>query len=1147
MKQVDGGVAQVVWRHADLGLALTDAQGVLLDANPAALALTDGAVGWSVADRVHPEDRHLVVEALACHKTAGLLPAVHCRMVLAGREQPVRLCILPHPDKPTCRVWLVEDFAPFKDAHTALMDAERRLQATFDHMQDGYVLVAPDGRLLTMNVASSTMLGLAENQSAAGHDLRQSCVDPAQFDALMSHLQTQGAARGVEIGLRRPHGDVLWVDLSVHALRDGRGNVALVEGTLRDVTERREASRRERRLLDILDIASDLVLSVDGHGVLTYVNPAARSTLSLPPEGQPLQPAHLVLPQDVDTFRLGVQVALTGTPWEGTLTIGAADGRHLPVSCKVAPHLDDHGGYNIIARDISALQDAYAELQAGEERFRSLVQNLPGATFRCQAGPPWKLLYVSDAVESLTGCTAQAFMDGTVQLLDHVAPQDRALVEKARTDALEGPAPSTVEYRVYNRQGTVLWVQEKARVARNAAGQPTHMDGVLFDVTERHAMEVDLRRATVEAEAANTAKSTFLATVSHEIRTPMNAVLNMAELALEGVLDGRQRFYVEVIQRSAGTLLLLINDILDLSKIEAERMEMERAPFNLRALLEDLTEGFRGRVQERSLELVVHAHRDVPDAVVGDSLRLRQVLNNLLGNALKFTQSGLVMAEVTVANNDGVGAGALLCFKVTDTGIGIPSDKLDRLFHAFSQVDSSTTRRFGGTGLGLAISHRLVRLMGGEIHVESAPGVGSTFWFTIPLGVGAPAEAVPAPPTPASVRFVLALEDNPAARAVLVDCLEGWGVAHLVVDSLAGALAAIQSGACPADADVMLVDQSLPDADSLEAPAQLKGPQGLPGAALVLMAMDATRAATERALVAGYGAVLHKPVTRSALLDAMATALGGQGPGPAVQLHVRVPDLRGHHVLLAEDNEANVLVARELLRRTGATLDVACTGKQAVEMMGRRKYHAVLMDVQMPEMDGLTAARAIRSSQGSKRVPIVAMTANVSAGDVEACRAAGMDDYLAKPIDRALLYDRLAWWLTGQTADSLPQAPVDSPAPDAANGDPPSLPGMDLASAMRASGLEWSLFQRALLAFRDAHGRSVDKLAQEVAQANRPAIARLCHTLAGAGASLGMGVLASRARALEAAAREGAPDLAFAWRALDNEARQVLKALHTLP
>ena len=696
------------------------------------------------------------------------------------------------------------------------------------------------------------------------------------------------------------------------------------------------------------------------------------------------------------------QAARAGRDFHGEMLCHTKDGREIWTDFEMQPLREATGvvtGFMSIQLDITERKRAQEELAEKEAQLRFIFESVP-------VGLSWVIAdrdetrMVNPEHVRLTGVTAEQSKSHPEIFLQRTHPEDIArqheLVKQLQSGAID---EFSIDKRYLQEDGKVMWVRLLRRVSRATGGSEEQELNVLVDITELKKVQEELHAARDGADKANQAKSEFLAMMSHEIRTPMNGVIGMTGLLLDSRLTSEQRDYAETIRQSGEALLTIINDILDFSKIEAGRLELEQMEFSLRECVEGALDLLATRAAEKQIDLLYEIADSTPGTIRGDPTRLRQILVNLVGNALKFTAKGEVLLSVQpqAAEKDQLE----ITFRVRDTGIGIPAEAQARLFQSFSQVDATTTRRFGGTGLGLVISRRLAEMMGGRMWVESEPGRGSTFSFTI---VAEPVAGTPYLPArgKASVvgHRVLAVDDNETSRRILSDLARNWGMTLHAVPTPAEALVLLRAGE---KFDAAIVDMQMSDMDGLMLAREIR--RFLTEKELPLVLLSSI--GRQEDSVGHFAAYLSKPIKPIQLHDVLAQLFWQGGEKATVKrVAVSVPPFapvgvtRTERLLVADDNAVNQKVALYMLKNLGYRADLAANGLEVLAAVERQTYDIILLDVQMPEMDGIEAMRRLMQSRPDPRNRpwVIALTANAMEGDREACLAAGMDDYISKPI-----------------------------------------------------------------------------------------------------------------------------------------------------
>ncbi|MCX7278274.1 MAG: response regulator [Burkholderiales bacterium] len=724
---------------------------------------------------------------------------------------------------------------------------------------------------------------------------------------------------------------------------------------------------------------------------------------------------------------------------------------------------------------------------------------------------------------------------GTKELF--LSEEDMSAIRRRVNPAMQASGVFSGDVELRRKDGSTLWVHTYGR----AVDPQKLKEGVVWvyeDISIRRATAAELRQAKEAAELASQAKSDFLANMSHEIRTPMNAVIGMSHLALKTDLDPRQRDYLQKIYKSGQHLMGILNDILDFSKVEAGKLQVEHIAFDLEQVLGNVVTVIADKTQAKNLELVCDLPAQVPQQLVGDPLRLSQILINYANNAIKFTEHGEI--EISVRVQEYAPSGVVLRFTVRDTGIGLSAEQIGRLFQSFSQADSSTTRQYGGSGLGLVICKRLAELMGGQVGVDSTLGQGSSFWFTARMGLGQRVARPRLADMQLRGRRVLVVDDNDSAATVLSEMLRSMDFVVETASSGALALEAVRScaqGSSPFD--LVMMDWQMPGMDGLQAIQRLRALKLPAEPEVVLVTAFGREEVMLGAREAHVPNVLLKPVSPSLLFDTMVNALGKHAtlsPTDDMATHAStalrsLAPLRGARILLVEDNLLNQQVAGELLQYAGFHVDMADNGQMAVDMVQKVAYDLVLMDMQMPVMDGITATEAIRrlgDGTALTALPIVAMTANAMQADRERCLAAGMNGFVAKPIEPDELWRALAQWIqprSGLGKDAPPPEAATEPPADAV---PQHIPALDTMLGLRRVMGKQSLYLSMLSKFAHGQAHAASDIAQAVQTQDFSTAERYAHTLKGLAGNIGATDLQHAADQLEAALKARQPAEAVA-------------------
>ncbi|PZE11103.1 two-component system sensor histidine kinase/response regulator [Pseudomonas sp. 57B-090624] len=978
------------------------------------------------------------------------------------------------------------------------------------------------------------LLHVTEEVVERGHELSERFRQPIQGFRVFVHVPEYEGAEAREWTYVRKNGTRFPVTLVVTAIRDASGKPTGYLGIALDITERKAAEHRLQESLAttraVLDTAVNPVITFGPDGRIQSFNPAGGVVFGCDPQTMPGRHLEeLVDPASREAFAALI-ASYTG-PAGGAGTSGLelwglrGDGSSFPMQLTLAAM-----GTNGEQRLVCVVTDLTEQHLQRKSLLAARDQLLLAAEV-AELGI-WSWTLADDTLQwnarmfEIYGQPPEQSERGL--LLEHwqarVHPEDIDRVANQLRAAIDGSARYEPIFRIVRPDGQVRFIQAAAQIERDAQGQPTKVTGINRDITAQRELESRLLEARDRADAASAAKSFFLANMSHEIRTPMNAVLGMLQLVQGTALNERQLDYVLKAQTAARSLLGLLNDILDYSKIEAGKLQLDPHDFELEALMRDLAVVLAGNQGDKDVEVMFDLDARVPQRLIGDSFRLQQVLINLAGNALKFTSVGQVVVGFHLL--DLSEHSALLRVSVSDTGIGISPEQMERIFDGFTQAEASTSRRFGGTGLGLVICKRLVELMGARLQVESQPGQGSRFWFDVTLDLAEPGALRAACPGVDAPLRLLVVDDNPVAGEVLLRTLLslGWQAEYAATGE--AAVNQVREAAQRQEPfDLVLMDWRMPGLDGLAASEAIQAMAGeLRVPRILMITAHGSEVLADRSQQGGapFAGFLTKPVTPMQLASAVQRALGQVEAPVAAALDGARRRLAGLRLLVVEDNALNRQVASELLAGEGAEVRLAEGGLEGVQaVLGSLKtFDAVLMDVQMPDIDGLEATRRIRADGRYPTLPIIAMTANAAAQDRQSCLDAGMDDHVGKPIDIHQLVATLLRWT--QPGAVIREAPPQAEPEQASVVEP-------RAAILARFGGNQNLLMTVLASFATEMQKQMQHLRESVASGDLRAVVGVLHGLKGSSGTMGASALCLRSGELEQQGLHLAPEEAAAF------------------
>ena len=1058
---------------------------------------------------------------------------------------------------PGLKLWAIGlDVTARREAEQELLDASHKNRLIFENATEG-ILVIQKGLVKFFNRKVAELLGYAPEELIEKAGLSfLSWIHPEDRDLVAQRYLDRQRGEEVptvyQIRLINKAGTTVWIEISSTVITWEEEPATLTFMT--DITERKLAEdllrEGERRFKEMADLLPTVIVEIDLEGRIIYSNQAGFSTFGYSPEDleQGLSIADFVTESEVSraakTFERVIKNGVEPIGAEFSLLTK----NHKTINClaQIRPMINNGRikGARVSLMDITEAKRTRLDLEASEEKHRTILKNIEEGYYEVDL--EGNFIFFNQGLVNILG-----YPEKELQGLNYKQLMDEKTIDEAYrifVNVFETGKPASAEDWVIVRlDGSTRIVETSLSLMKNPEGKRIGFQGVARDVTEREKLR-EAQRKSIEAEAASQAKTDFLARMSHEIRTPLNAIIGMTELALDDELNDRQKKVVDIIKSESEALMSLVNQVLDFSKIEAQRLELEHIPFELARLLEDIADSAAVKAHEKGLECILYIAADVPTRLVGDPGRIMQIITNLLGNAVKFTQNGEVYLKVESLER--AGDEVKLRFIIKDTGIGISEEKISDIFEPFTQADGSTTRIYGGTGLGTTISKKLAEIMGGSLTVESEEGVGSTFTFTAAFSIQPEAWlACVQPAEDLAGKRIMVLDDNPTYRQVLTSYLQSWGCRVEEASDLDNAVALLrqirEEGGRIA---LLLADLEHINQECIELAAAIKSIPPLSEVPIIVLAGVGRLGDGNRCREVGVKGYLTKPIRRDDLFQVVRLALGEvqeDGLKAGAELYTRhvMPELERSRIqiLLVEDYPTNQLIAAEHLTAAGYKVELAENGREAVQAFQRRRFDLILMDIQMPVMDGYEATRAIREIEfkmtgqtrtdaAGNHIPIIALTAHAFKGYRQKCMDAGMDDYLTKPILRKDLLDIVEKWSyrarrgldglapvvarngvcalnEGQNVVSLEPVPEEAP--------------IDLEKVVDEFMGKEDLVKKAVGLFLDSVEKQLQSLDRALREGQNETVASEAHSIKGGAANLTAHRLSRAAARLETEAKAG--------------------------